>query len=97
MATPPATPAARSDFGSLPTEAIQAAYETPRRDAAVTENRNDDQPVAATGINQKANTSKPKPTFARRKLLGNSSLFLLPQYRGFFTDHMVEIVGRIIE
>ena len=41
--------------------------------------------------------TKAKARFSKRKVLANASVFLNPTYRGFFTDNLVEIVGKIEE
>lgn len=90
------------DIGNFAVEANAFPYETP---PVVTQNPEFSQ--RSTGLGEgvdpePANVTQPKRSkakarFAKRKILANSSLFLNPSYRGFFTDQLVEITGKIEE
>ena len=83
-------------FGNSLIGPVETVAETP--DVA-TENENfleDDgsqlmPPLPDTTVPAKAKTTRNKVKFSKQKILGNSTLFLNPRYRGFFADQLVEI------
>ena len=87
------------DIGAFDVWPVQGPVRSPSPPVVETVNESveeSQQPTAAAAVPPAApaNTSKPKPSFSKQKLLANRSLFLNPSYCGFFAaDELVEVVA----